>query len=117
MDKWWIIFLFSYLLPLLQIIFGILFKIFPPKFQNGAYGFYSARCVKSEKSWNFAQQRFSANSLKCGIIVLAMALFLHYVAPINVTISNFINVLLGLTSFVFSYTMTQKSLKKDGSEL
>lgn len=44
------------LTPLLLLIFGWIFQKHPPRRVNGLYGYRTARSMKSQELWNFAQQ-------------------------------------------------------------
>lgn len=56
MGFWVFMLRMALLTPLLLLIFGWIFQKHPPRRVNGLYGYRTARSMKSQELWNFAQQ-------------------------------------------------------------
>ena len=58
------------MMPLLMIIFGAVFLHWPPREINGFYGYRTAKSMKSQEAWDFAQMYFGKVWLRTGLIML-----------------------------------------------
>ena len=56
MGFWVFMLCMALLTPLLLLIFGWIFQKHPPRRVNGLYGYRTARSMKSQELWDFAQQ-------------------------------------------------------------
>lgn len=56
MGFWVFMLRMALLTPLLLLIFGWIFQKHPPRRVNGLYGYRTARSMKSQELWDFAQQ-------------------------------------------------------------
>lgn len=60
--------------PVLMIVFGVLWKKHPPKSINWIYGYRSTRAMKNDKTWKFAHLYQAKVWRWSGSILLAFAL-------------------------------------------
>ena len=70
MKFWFFMFFFILLIPLLMIIFGLVFRKCPPKEINYIYGYRTPRSTKSQETWDFAHKYMGRLWLLFGIIIL-----------------------------------------------
>lgn len=73
---WWLMFGFSFLIPLFMIIFGLVFWFHPPKNINTYYGYRTKRSMKDDKSWLFAHHYFGKFWFYEGLLVLILTIIL-----------------------------------------
>ena len=67
----------SYICPLIFLVVGIVFWMYPPKKINGLYGYRTTRSRKSQEAWDFAQ-RYSAKLMTVlGLVALIVAAAAH----------------------------------------
>ena len=67
----------SYICPLIFLVVGIVFWMYPPKKINGLYGYRTTRSCKSQEAWDFAQ-RYSAKLITMfGLAALIVAAAAH----------------------------------------
>lgn len=99
--------------PVIIIILFVmtLFKIFPPKSINSAYGYRTANSMKSQAKWDFAQKYSSTLSLILLFPSLILQAFLYYVygstSKINLVITFY-----WVLSFAIIIYKTEKKTKK-----
>ena len=63
--------------PLIFLVVGIVFWMYPPKKINGLYGYRTTRSRKSQEAWDFAQ-RYSAKLMTVlGLVALIVAAAAH----------------------------------------
>ncbi|MBQ2729242.1 MAG: SdpI family protein [Clostridia bacterium] len=70
MKFWFFMFFFILLIPLLMIIFGLVFRKCPPKEVNYIYGYRTPLSTKSQETWDFAHKYMGRLWLLFGIIIL-----------------------------------------------
>lgn len=58
------------IIPVMMLVFGILFYKHPPKSRNGAIGYRTSRAYKSQQTWDFAQKYFAKIWKKVGMVML-----------------------------------------------
>ena len=67
-----------YICPLIILVVGIVFWMYPPKKINEFYGYRTTRSRKSQEAWDFAQ-RYSAKLMTVlGLVALAVASIAHW---------------------------------------
>lgn len=67
----WIFMLFmAELLPVLMILFGVLFFRCPPEDINKVYGYRTRRSMADQSAWNFAQRYWGKCALYTGVVEL-----------------------------------------------
>lgn len=74
MAFWISMFCANLLIPLLMILFGVLFQKYPPKEINGAYGYRTTRSMKTQEAWDFAQNYFAKLWLRWGLALLPITI-------------------------------------------
>ena len=67
-----------YICPLIILVVGIVFWMYPPKKINEFYGYRTTRSRKSQEAWDFAQ-RYSAKLMTIfGLAALIVAAAAHF---------------------------------------
>ena len=67
-----------YSCPLIFLVVGVVFWMYPPKKINEFYGYRTTRSRKSQEAWDFAQ-RYSAKLMTVlGLVALAVASIAHW---------------------------------------
>jgi uncharacterized membrane protein len=67
-----------YIGPLIILVVGVVFCMYPPKKINEFYGYRTTRSRKSQEAWDFAQ-RYSAKLMTVlGLAALAVASIAHW---------------------------------------
>ena len=108
-----------YICPLIILVVGIVFWMYPPKKINEFYGYRTTRSRKSQEAWDFAQ-RYSAKlmtilSLAALIVAAAAHLFRNslcinsdYLMQYDICITLLLPIILVLTPIV----LTELELRK-----
>lgn len=112
------------LTPIIMMLVGCGWKKFPPKTPNGYYGYRSAMSMKSQATWDFAQQEIAKIWFKVGVILLLptyISLFLfRNTDKDTLGIAVIIIVSVQLFAMMFPMYFVEKALKrlfhKDGSK-
>ena len=66
-----------YICPLIFLVVGVVFWMYPPKKINEFYGYRTTRSRKSQEAWDFAQ-RYSAKLMTIfGLVALIVAAAAH----------------------------------------
>ena len=68
-----LMFFFCSLIPLVMVIFGIVFCITAPKNINMIFGYRTERSMKNEDTWQFAHKHIGKTWLLLGIPVLIIS--------------------------------------------
>ena len=110
MYETWVIFLMVYLLPLLMILMGFLYKLFPPAF-NSVWGYRSQRARESKSLWRFAQESFSKKIILAGILVMCVMAFANMLLLLYQPVVNVAAVLISLLSFGAVCLLVERELK------
>ena len=67
-----------YICPLIFLVVGVVFWMYPPKKINEFYGYRTTRSRKSQEAWDFAQ-RYSAKLMTIfGLAALIVAAVAHW---------------------------------------
>ena len=67
MGFWIFMFITTLLIPLMMIVFGLIFLKNPPKEINWAYGYRTSMSMKNQETWDFAHQYVGKLWFKWGI--------------------------------------------------
>lgn len=68
--------LFSFFIPILMIIFGILMWFAPPKNINNSYGYHTKKSMMNQEAWDYAQICAGKSMFLVGIVLIFVTLFL-----------------------------------------
>lgn len=60
--------------PILMIVFGVLWKRYPPKSINWIYGYRTIRAMRNDNTWKYAQQYQAKVWRWSGVILLVFSL-------------------------------------------
>ncbi|WP_442413943.1 SdpI family protein [Mesonia sp.] len=107
--------MFIYLDALTGAVFllvGFLMNRFPPREINSFYGYRSAKSMKSQEAWDFAQAFSSKLMMKSGLFLVAFGLLGYY----SLDISFFWESTLATSAFILGigvvFYLTEKELKR-----
>jgi uncharacterized membrane protein len=105
--------IFSGLMILYGLIFisaGLLLIFKPPKKINGIYGYRTARSMKSQESWNFAQH-FSGIQMRNAGFALCASSLIGLIIPLNETLSVTLSLVFLLVAAALLVLRTERELK------
>lgn len=68
--------IFSFFIPVLMILFGMLLWFSPPKDINNVYGYRTKRSMINDDAWNYAQVCMGKSWFLVGIVLVFVTLFL-----------------------------------------
>lgn len=68
--------IFSFFIPVLMILFGMLLWFAPPKDINNVYGYRTKRSMINDDAWNYAQVCMGKSWFLVGIVLVFVTLFL-----------------------------------------
>lgn len=68
--------LFSFFIPGIMIIFGLLMWFAPPQTINNVYGYRSKRSMANQDAWIYAQVCLGKTWLLVGIVLVLVTIFL-----------------------------------------
>lgn len=71
---WMFMMICDLLIPVCMIIIGKAFSKNPPKTINGVYGYRTARSMKNEDTWSFAQQYCGRLWCRIGVVLLPLSI-------------------------------------------
>lgn len=74
MNTWILLFILSLFIPLLMLIFGVVFLKKTPNKINPVYGYRSRRSMKSPEAWKFAHFLCAKIWIALGAILLVVSL-------------------------------------------
>lgn len=74
MGLWIFITISCCIIPVMMLVFGILFYKNPPKSRNGAIGYRTSRAYRSQQTWDFAQKYFAVIWKKVGALMLPVTI-------------------------------------------
>lgn len=63
--------------PLIFLVVGAVFWMYPPKKINGFYGYRTTRSRKSQEAWDFAQKYSAKMMTVLGLVALIVAAAAH----------------------------------------
>jgi len=75
-DVWLIMLITNMLIPVIMIVFGMLFSKKIPKTINALFGYRTTRSMKNEDTWAFAHHFIGRIWTKLGIIILILSLLM-----------------------------------------
>ena len=78
------LFLIPFMTGLIFTVVGFIMLKFLPKKINSLYGYRSANAMKSQERWDFAQNYFSKEMIKLGLLLIACCIF-SFVTNFNPT--------------------------------
>ena len=64
----------NYLLGILFLIIGLVFRFFPPRKINSFYGYRTRQSMQNQSKWDFAQQRSANYLILLGVTITLSAL-------------------------------------------
>ena len=67
-----------YICPLIILVVGIVFWMYPPRKINEFYGYRTTRSRKSQEAWDFAQKYSAKLMTVLGLMALAVASIAHW---------------------------------------
>ncbi len=73
MGFWIFMFIVTLLIPVMMIVFGLIFMKNPPKEINWAYGYRTSMSMKNQETWDFAHQYVGKIWFKWGIGVAVIS--------------------------------------------
>ncbi|MCI8543521.1 MAG: SdpI family protein [Lachnospiraceae bacterium] len=73
MGFWIFMMCMNLLIPLLMIVFGVVFLRWPPRKINGLFGYRTARSMASQAAWNFAHAYMGRLWLRVGTVMLVLS--------------------------------------------
>lgn len=68
--------MFSLLIPVMILIFGVLISRYPPKSPRSLFGYRTIRSMKSQQNWDFAQKETGILWKRMGLIDIAAVFIL-----------------------------------------
>lgn len=75
--------LFLIPIPSLMILFGWIWRKYPPKKINWIYGYRTKRSMKDENSWVFAQNYLSKVWLSLGLVLFFVSILISLILKIK----------------------------------
>ena len=66
-----------YICPLIFLVVGVVFWMYPPKKINEFYGYRTTRSRKSQEAWDFAQKYSAKMMTVLGLVALIVAAAAH----------------------------------------
>lgn len=97
-------------LVILVLITFVLLNFFPPKRINSLYGYRTAKSMKNQNNWNFAQKYSSQLTIKFTTSLLVFQLAMCYF-EVNSKIDIIIQLVLVSISFAIVIYKTESKLK------
>lgn len=114
MQMWQVI--VSLVMPSFAVVYGIIIKVWPPKFRNVLYGFYSSSAAKKEETWYRAQIRYAEWNRVFGIISLVVVIGVLIILPLNQSSKIITNIVIGSASLICPYYITLIQMSKNTVE-
>ncbi|MBQ8546823.1 MAG: SdpI family protein [Clostridia bacterium] len=101
MGFWIFMLIMSLLVPLVMIVFGIIFLINAPKGINYIYGYRTRRSMKSKEAWKYSHRLLGILWIIFGIIFLPIALIpMLFVINKGEDIISIVGAIITLVSFI-----------------
>lgn len=105
--------LMNSLVPVMMIIFGVLWRKNPPKSVNWVYGYRTSMSMKNKETWKFAHMHNAKVWRWVGAIWLAISIILMFFFKDDYeNVSLWIN-LIGLGIMILSLIPTEIALRKN----
>lgn len=100
------------LIPLTMIVFGLMWRKYPPKSANCWYGFRTELSMKNADTWRFAH-KYAANILFLwGVITFVLSVLIIIFANGIIVLSMWLW-LPQLAVFIFTVVLTEKDLNRN----
>jgi len=110
------LFIIAILMPLVMLIFGIVFLKKPPQRVNGIYGFRTEQSMKNKDTWDFAHRHFGRVWLIAGAVTLPLTVIamLFFAGKAEDTVAYGSLIVVGVQMAVLIGTIfpTQRALKR-----
>lgn len=99
---------------LLFVSVALLLYHFPPKKINHLYGYRTAKSMKNQERWDFAQKYSAVRMIESGVFLIILALFATIVGVFeeNSTAAAFTGLSLVMLAAVYLFVRTQKAIDK-----
>ena len=104
------------LIPIIMILVGLVFKFKPPSKINNIYGYRTTRSMKSQKTWDYAQNRIGVLWLYMGVILYSVIIISMLFLPISKEHLSFIHGGIGLIALIIGIPFVEKELKEKFDE-
>jgi len=104
-------FLLSLISGLVCILAGWMMIKFPPKWPNYLYGYRTARAMKNEENWVFAQKFSAKEMMKLGVVFLLIAVASPLI-PTNSTLIMVVVLVILIGMCLYPIITTERALKK-----
>ncbi len=110
-NPWSIIFVIT---GLLTLIFGYTLLKFPPKKINWFYGYRTARSMKSQQRWDFAQTYSGREMVRGGVLMIVVGVCGAWL-PLEPVVVAFLSIpVVLLLAVVLIYRVEQALIRKFG---
>ena len=114
------LFVVNLFLPVIMLIFGVIFEKHPPKSVNGAYGYRTTRSMKNQETWDFAHKLFGEIWKKAGtvlsIITISVTIASYPLGEDGIGIVSLVLVHIQLVVLLLCIYPVEKALKKNFDE-
>jgi len=104
------------LIPIIMIIFGLIFKLKPPAKINFMYGYRTTRSMQSKQAWGYAHSHIGTLWLYIGVILFFLIIISNYFVPIEKKYLSFIHIGTGLIALIIGIPFVEKDLKEKFDE-
>ena len=123
MIYWSYMLLIVLLIPAVMFICGLIFRRHAPRTPNGFWGYRTARSMKNQETWDYANRYIGRIWYHWGLILLPLSvvpmLFFMGTEAETMTIAATLETLVQLLPLCVSIVLTEKALRKkfreDGS--
>lgn len=95
------------------VIVSLIMLKFPPRKINALYGYRTNSSMKSQEQWDFAQHFSAKIMLKCGILMLLMALIGIFLQDsVSKTVQIIFSAVVIFAPIIFLIYKTEKALRQ-----
>ena len=102
----------DFIIPLLMITIGIVFKVNPKKKINALYGYRSFRSRSSQENWNYSQKLSGSYFFHIGNLLLIVNIIFKVLSPYSSSTTSLINAMIGIVALIIPIIMVETKLRK-----
>ncbi|KAF0193995.1 MAG: hypothetical protein FD169_2095 [Bacillota bacterium] len=99
------------LIPIMMIVLGFLLRTYPPKSINGIVGYRTARSMKSQPAWDYAQRRIGDVWIKFSPWLLVAIILSKMLVPLDAETLSLIHMGVSLFALILGIPLVEKELK------
>ncbi|MCR3758709.1 SdpI family protein [Clostridium felsineum] len=115
-------FIWNFIVPIIILLFGLIFRNHSPKNINGIYGYRTSMATKNKETWDFAHKCLSKLWIKIGTVMLIITAIYSYIVMVSTFNYKFkenmdvVLILIQTFVLIMSIIPVEKELKKNFDE-